>query len=102
MVTTPTPTPDVDATRQVGHQPPFVSTQTLGAVDTGCESSSVATPDLGSVVTGRETLVPTQTLASVGTTADILRARSSTGECPTVEAQTSYGYPAVGDAREVA
>ncbi len=59
-------------------------------MDTVCEASLVATQNYGSVVTEREAyLVPTQTLASVSTEID--QAHSSTGECPTVEAQTSYG-----------
>ncbi len=96
---TPTSTPDVEASRHVGHQS-LVSTQTLGSVDTGCGVYPVITQNLGSVVTGREALVPTQTQASVGTIAD--QARSSTRECPTVVAQTSYGYPLVEATRATA
>ncbi len=59
------------------------------------------TSNLGPVVREHEAyLVSTQTLAAVAI--DIDQAHSSTGECPTVHAQTSYGYYAVGDAKAVA
>ncbi len=38
-----TTTSEVESTQHVGHQPPFVPTQTLGSMDTGCESYPVAT-----------------------------------------------------------
>ncbi len=99
LAPTPTPTPDAESSRQVGHQT-FVSTQTLGSMDTGCEAYPVITQNLGSVVTGREALVPTQTQASLGTITD--QARSSTRECPTVVAPTSYGYPSAEATRATA
>ncbi len=67
-------------------------------MDTECESSLVATQNLGSVATGCEAyLVPTQTLASVGTDRD--QGHSSMGECPTEETQTSYSYHGIGGVR---
>ncbi len=67
----------------VGYHP-LVATQTLGSVDSSSGTYPVATRNFGSVVTGRETLVPTQTQASVVTSAD--QVHSSTRECPTMEA----------------
>ncbi len=66
VVLAPHTSTHVKSPLQVDHQPQVVSTHTLGSVDTWCESFPFTTQNLGSVVKGRESPVPTQTLASVG------------------------------------
>ncbi len=55
MATTST---HADSPLQVDHQPPVLSTQTLGSVDTVCESSTCTTQNPGSVDRRREAPVP--------------------------------------------